>query len=76
MDSNRIIVMDKGLVVEFDTPLNLLNQGPGGVLYELCDATGNMHQLRELAEGRGHHAAAAADEVGAGAAVALGGDHK
>lgn len=73
MDSNRIIVMDKGLVVEFDTPLNLLNQGPGGVLYELCEATGNMHQLRELAEGRGHVATASA---GAGAGAATQNDHK
>lgn len=51
MDSDRIIVMDQGVVVEFDSPLALLDRGAGGVLYELCEATGNMAQLRDIASG-------------------------
>lgn len=56
MDSDRIMVMDQGVVVEFDTPLNLLNIGNAGILYGLCEATGAMPHLRDIAE---QHAAGA-----------------
>jgi ABC-type multidrug transport system fused ATPase/permease subunit len=35
MDYDRIIVLDKGRIVEFDTPANLLNIR-GGVFREMC----------------------------------------
>ena len=39
MDSDRILVLDDGKVVEFDSPRKLL-ENCGGYLYELVDQTG------------------------------------
>lgn len=39
MDSDRIMVLDKGEIVEFDTPANLINQKKG-YLRSMVDATG------------------------------------
>jgi len=39
MDSNRILVLDAGRVIEFDAPYTLL-QNPHGSLFQLTQQTG------------------------------------
>lgn len=39
MDSDRVIVLDKGEVVEFDTPANLLTR-PESIFYGMCKDAG------------------------------------
>eukprot|EP00026_Physarum_polycephalum_P000575 Phypoly_transcript_00576.p1 GENE.Phypoly_transcript_00576~~Phypoly_transcript_00576.p1 ORF type:complete len:1455 (+),score=279.81 Phypoly_transcript_00576:408-4367(+) len=52
MDSSRILVMDKGLIGEFDTPANLLRK-PDSLLTWLVDETGpqNAALLKGMAQG-------------------------
>lgn len=51
MDADRVLVMDAGRVVEFDTPTNLLKI-PNGVFLGLVEATGDAsaNQLRAMVE--------------------------
>jgi len=51
MDSDRILVIDAGLVVEFDHPHNLL-KNKNGHLYKLVAQTGqnNANKLHNIAE--------------------------
>ncbi|CQB90273.1 Uncharacterised protein [Chlamydia trachomatis] len=39
MDSDKIVSLDKGELIEFDTPQNLLNK-KDGVFYSLCKQGG------------------------------------
>lgn len=49
MDSDRIVIMDAGNVVEFDVP-HVLLQKPHGVLTQMVEATGGeADALRQLA---------------------------
>ncbi|CAG8597400.1 8879_t:CDS:10, partial [Ambispora leptoticha] len=48
IDSDRILVLDDGEVVEFDTPYNLINN-PDGLFRHLCEATGELENLMQLA---------------------------
>ncbi|KAJ3170330.1 Multidrug resistance-associated protein 1 [Geranomyces variabilis] len=48
IDYDRVLVMDSGVVVEFDEPLTLLDK-PGGVFADMCKASGNITEFRELA---------------------------
>jgi ABC-type multidrug transport system fused ATPase/permease subunit len=52
MDSDKILVMDQGLAVEFDTPLKLL-ENPNGIFRSLVDADGPDHAktLCDMARG-------------------------
>lgn len=53
MDSNRIVVMDRGVIAEFDTPAHLMDN-PSSHLNWLVDQTGpqNAEVLRNIAYGR------------------------
>ncbi|KAI8586104.1 P-loop containing nucleoside triphosphate hydrolase protein [Geranomyces variabilis] len=48
IDYDRVLVMDSGVVVEFDEPLTLLDK-PGGVFADMCKASGNITEFRDLA---------------------------
>ena len=52
MDSDKIIVVDKGMVAEFDTPINLLKK-KAGIFKSLVDDTGpnNAKYLYKIASG-------------------------
>jgi len=53
MDSTRVMVLDKGQIVEFDTPKNLLKK-KNGVFASMVEATGptSAAYLRQIAEGK------------------------
>ena len=53
MDSDRIMVLDAGKIMEFDTPANLLSK-KGGVLHGMVEATGpeSSAYLRSIAFGQ------------------------
>ncbi|KAK9702811.1 Multidrug resistance-associated protein 5 [Basidiobolus ranarum] len=50
IESDRILVLDEGKVVEFDTPINLLNN-PNGFFYSLIKQNGDesLQKLRNMA---------------------------
>lgn len=50
MDSSRILVMDAGQAVEFDEPVNLINQ-QDSLFNSMIDSTGSemKHKLRNMA---------------------------
>lgn len=45
------IVLDKGCIVEFDTPLNLI-QKEGGLFRDMCMNSGMMGELQSLAKAK------------------------
>lgn len=51
MDSDKILVMDTGVVVEFDRPYSLL-QNKNGYLYNMVKQTGKINEtlLHRMAE--------------------------
>ncbi|KAI1293499.1 hypothetical protein HDE_06326 [Halotydeus destructor] len=51
MDSDRVLVLDAGQVMEFDDPLTLINK-EGGNFYSMAQSTGKeMYQtLKKMAE--------------------------
>lgn len=50
MDYDRVVVLDKGTVVEDGTPAELIERG-GGVFQTMCLASGEFEQLRAMAKG-------------------------
>jgi ABC-type multidrug transport system fused ATPase/permease subunit len=44
-----VMVMDKGQLVEFDTPLRLLEQ-PAGVFKSMAEMTGDYEHLLQMAK--------------------------
>jgi ABC-type transport system involved in cytochrome bd biosynthesis fused ATPase/permease subunit len=48
MDYDRIMVLDKGRIVEFDTPVNLLNMR-GGAFREMCRKSAEWPTFLRLA---------------------------
>ena len=51
IDYDRLIVMDAGRVVEFDTPSNLL-QKEDGVFRSMCMKSANFAELEEIARAK------------------------
>ncbi|KAF8756276.1 P-loop containing nucleoside triphosphate hydrolase protein [Rhizoctonia solani] len=51
IDNDRILVLNAGRVVEFDTPANLLKK-PDGVFHEMCKKSGDYDELLEMAESK------------------------
>ncbi|KAJ1999090.1 hypothetical protein H4R26_005203, partial [Coemansia thaxteri] len=49
IDYDRVLVLDKGKVAEFDTPWNLL-QREGGIFRGMCDKSGEYEHLYTLAQ--------------------------
>lgn len=49
MDADKIILLDAGNMVEFDSPLNLLKRS-GGYFKSLVDESGDRDTLYEIAE--------------------------
>ena len=49
MDADKIMVLDAGNMVEFDSPANLLKKS-GGFLKSLVDESGDREGLYKLAE--------------------------
>ncbi|KAI8804937.1 P-loop containing nucleoside triphosphate hydrolase protein [Cladochytrium replicatum] len=49
IDYDRILVLDQGEIVEFDTPYNLLNPPSKGYFHEMCQETGEFDELFDLA---------------------------
>lgn len=47
LDNDRILVLDAGRVVEFDTPKNLLKNA-GGVFYEMCKKSGEFERFLQI----------------------------
>ncbi|ORX97979.1 P-loop containing nucleoside triphosphate hydrolase protein [Basidiobolus meristosporus CBS 931.73] len=56
IESDRILVLDEGKVVEFDTPINLLNN-PDGFFYSLVKQNGDeaVERLKQMASARTSH---------------------
>jgi ABC-type multidrug transport system fused ATPase/permease subunit len=52
MDADKIMVLDAGDMVEFDSPANLLKK-TGGFLKSLVDESGDREVLYQLAERAG-----------------------
>lgn len=52
IDYDKILVLDKGEVVEYDAPWELL-KSEGGVFKGMCEKSGEMNGLREMAEKAG-----------------------
>ncbi|CAB4400795.1 unnamed protein product [Rhizophagus irregularis] len=48
IDYDRVLVLDEGNVVEFDTPYNLL-QNPNSLFYKLCEQSNEFDYLKDLA---------------------------
>ncbi|KAG8933322.1 hypothetical protein FRC02_012140 [Tulasnella sp. 418] len=51
IDYDRLLVLDQGNVVEFDTPFNLINK-PGGVFREMCLKSGSFDDLFQSAKAK------------------------
>ena len=57
IDYDRLIVLDAGRVVEFDTPYNLIQQ-EGGVFRGMCLKSGNFSELESSAMAKAEQDAA------------------
>lgn len=53
IDYDKVLVLDQGRVVEFDSPAVLLSR-PDGVFHGLCRESGDYEELMEVAAKRGH----------------------
>ncbi|KAF8603075.1 P-loop containing nucleoside triphosphate hydrolase protein [Ceratobasidium sp. AG-I] len=51
IDNDRILVLNAGRVVEFDTPLNLLTR-QDGVFHDMCRKSGDYEQLLHLVQSK------------------------
>ncbi|KIJ35251.1 hypothetical protein M422DRAFT_51533 [Sphaerobolus stellatus SS14] len=49
IDYDRLIVLDNGRIVEFDTPYNLIHT-EGGVFRDMCIHSGNLKELEKAAD--------------------------
>lgn len=46
---DRVLVMDHGRIIEYDTPLKLL-QRTDGLFYSMCERTGDLDRLLVMAK--------------------------
>lgn len=46
---DRVLVMDQGRIIEYDTPLRLLGR-PDGLFYSMCERTGDLERLLAMAK--------------------------
>ncbi|CAE6421059.1 unnamed protein product [Rhizoctonia solani] len=53
IDNDRILVLNAGRVVEFDSPANLLKK-PDGIFHEMCKKSGDYDELLQMAEAKAH----------------------
>jgi hypothetical protein len=51
IDYDRLIVLDKGRVAEFDTPLNLIRK-EGGIFRQMCLQSGTFAELEAAAQAK------------------------
>ena len=51
VDYDRLIVLDKGRVAEFDTPWNLIRKD-GGIFRGMCLKSGSFSELEESAKAK------------------------
>ncbi|CAE6351147.1 unnamed protein product, partial [Rhizoctonia solani] len=51
IDNDRILVLNAGRVVEFDTPANLLKK-PDSIFHEMCKKSGDYDELLQMAEAK------------------------
>lgn len=49
IDYDRVLVLDQGHVVEYDTPFNLIQGGGKGVFKSMCEQSGEMEILLKMA---------------------------
>ena len=49
IDYDRVLVLDQGRVVEYDTPYNLISNTTGGIFRSMCEKSGEMEILLEMA---------------------------
>jgi ABC-type multidrug transport system fused ATPase/permease subunit len=49
IDYDRVLVLDQGHVVEYDTPYNLIQGGGKGVFKSMCEQSGEMEILLKMA---------------------------
>jgi ABC-type multidrug transport system fused ATPase/permease subunit len=49
IDYDKVVVLEKGKVVEFGCPLQLLEDGTNGIFRSMCEETGEFEELREMA---------------------------
>ena len=50
IDYDRILVLDKGRVVEFGSPIDLIENSPVGVFKRMVEETGEYNELVQLAK--------------------------
>lgn len=51
IDYDRLVVLDKGHLVEFDTPYNLIRK-EGGIFRSMCQKSGTFAELEEAAKAK------------------------
>ncbi|KAJ2652416.1 hypothetical protein GGH99_007595, partial [Coemansia sp. RSA 1285] len=54
IDYDKVLVLDKGNVAEFDTPSNLL-KNDGGIFRSMCEKSGEYEYLLAAANNNSHH---------------------
>ena len=50
IDYDKVLVLDKGRVIEYGSPLALIERSPIGVFKSMCEETGEFEELVELAK--------------------------
>ncbi|KAL7747206.1 Transporter of the ATP-binding cassette (ABC) [Sorochytrium milnesiophthora] len=55
IDFDRVLVLDQGKVVEYDTPYSLLKQGEASQFWSMCQETGEYDLLYQKAKAKHQH---------------------
>lgn len=51
IDYDRILVLDKGRVAEFGSPIDLIEKSPVGIFKRMVEETGEYNELVAIARG-------------------------